>query len=96
MKDKKKEELNGLRASVEDVQNILQELVPVKIQLGKNLDSYYSNKYIPITGLRAVPIEESSELLSGNIGKTPEKDNTEINSDIKESESSYSVEVETT
>ena len=57
---------------------------------------YYSNEYIPITGLRAVPIEESSELLSGNIGETPEKDNTEINSDIKESESSYSVEVETT
>lgn len=43
----------------------------------------------------AVPIEESSELLSGNIGETPEMDNTEINSETKESESSYSVEVET-
>lgn len=31
---------------------------------------------------------------SGNIGETPEMDNTEINSEIKESESSYSVEVE--
>ena len=30
----------------------------------------------------------------GNIGKTPEMDNTEINSETKESESSYSVEVE--
>lgn len=48
-----------------------------------------------ITGFEAVPIEESSELLSGNIGETPEMDNTEINSEIKESESSYSVEVET-
>lgn len=56
---------------------------------------YYSNNYIQITGLGAVPIEESSELLSGNIGETPEMDNTEINSEIKESESSYSVEVET-
>ena len=34
-------------------------------------------------------------LLLGNIGETPEMDNTEINSEIKESESSYSVEVET-
>ena len=39
--------------------------------------------------------EESCRGLSGNIGETPEMDNTEINSEIKESESSYSVEVET-
>jgi len=39
-------------------------------------------------------IKEFTESLSGNIGKTPEMDNTEINSEIKESESSYSVEVE--
>lgn len=57
---------------------------------------YYTNEFIPITGYEAVPIEESSELLSGNIGETPEMDNTEINSETKESESSYSVEVETT
>lgn len=55
---------------------------------------YYTNKYIPITGFEAVPIEESSELRSGNIGETPEMDNTEINSEIKESESSYSVDSE--
>lgn len=56
---------------------------------------YYSDNYIPITGLRAVPIEESSELLSGNIGGASEMGNTEINSEIKESESSYSVDSET-
>lgn len=56
---------------------------------------YYTNEFIPITGYEAVPIEESSELLSGNIGETPEMDNTEINSETKESESSYSVEIET-
>lgn len=56
---------------------------------------FMSSEYIPYKET-AVPIEESSELLSGNIGGTPEMDNTEINSETKESESSYSVEVETT
>ena len=45
---------------------------------------YYSNKYIPVS-VEAVPIEKSSELLSGNIGKSPEMDNTEISTEIKES-----------
>lgn len=40
-------------------------------------------------------VEEFTELLSGNIGENPEKDNTEINSELKESESSYSIESET-
>lgn len=45
-----------------------------------------------ITGLEAVPIEESSESLSGNIGESPTlKDNTEISSEIKEFEPSYSI-----
>lgn len=52
---------------------------------------YISNTYYSID---AVQKEESSELLSGNIGRTPEMDNTEINSETKESESSYSVESE--
>ena len=51
-------------------------------------------EFIPITGYEAVPIEESSELLSGNIGETPEMDNPEINLESKESESSYSVDLE--
>ena len=55
---------------------------------------YYSNEYIPVS-VEAVPIEKSSELLSGNIGKSPKEDNTEINSETKESESSYSVDSET-
>ena len=43
----------------------------------------------------AVPIEKSSELLSGNIGGKTPVENTEINSEIaKGSESSYSVESE--
>lgn len=40
-------------------------------------------------------VKEFTELSSGNIGETPETDNTEINLEIKESGSSYSVEVET-
>ena len=43
----------------------------------------------------AVLVEESLELLSGNIGESPKKENPEINSETKESESSYSVEGET-
>ena len=56
---------------------------------------YYSNEYIPVSIDTAVLIEESSELLSGNIGENPKKENPEINSEIKESESLYSVEGET-
>ena len=54
---------------------------------------YFSNTFIPID--RAVPFEESKELLSGNIGETPEMDNTEISSESKKSEPSYSVGNET-
>lgn len=43
----------------------------------------------------SAPYIRKSISKSGNIGETPEMDNTEINSEIKESESSYSVEVET-
>lgn len=43
----------------------------------------------------SAPYIRKSMSKSGNIGKPPEMDNTEINSEIKESESSYSVEVET-
>ena len=39
-------------------------------------------------------VKEFTELQSGNIGETPEMDNTEINSETKESESSYSVDSE--
>ena len=39
-------------------------------------------------------VQEWAELQSGNIGEIPEKENPEINSEIKESESSYSVESE--
>lgn len=55
---------------------------------------YYTNEYYPITGFEAVPIEKSSELLSGNIGESPEKDNTEISIETKESMPSYSVDSE--
>lgn len=55
---------------------------------------YYSNEYIPITGYEAVPIEKSLELSSGNIGESPKTDDTEINIEIKESISSYSIDGE--
>lgn len=74
--------------------------------ISKHLDATKEHPYIPLSGYKiylsntyypfnAVQEEESPELLSGNIGKTPEMDNTEINSETKESESSYSVESET-
>lgn len=53
----------------------------------KKLKFYYSDNYIDVT-YAAVPIEKSMELLSGNIGETPEMDNTEINIETKESISS--------
>ena len=57
-----------------------------------NIKIYFSKDYIEYT---AVPIEKSSELLSGNIGGKTQVENTEINSEIaKGSESSYSVESE--
>lgn len=59
-----------------------------------NFKFYYSNEYIPINIDKAVPIEKSLELSSGNIGETPEMGNSEINSEIKNSESSYSVDIE--
>jgi group I intron endonuclease len=61
-----------------------------------NYKFYYSDKYIPVVYEQtAVPLEESSELLSGNIGKSPETENPEINSKItKGFESSYSAESE--
>lgn len=60
-----------------------------------NYKFYFTDEYIPVN-YTAVPIEKSSELLSGNIGESPQMvDNTEINSEIaKGSESSYSIESE--
>lgn len=59
-----------------------------------NYKFYFTDDYIPVN-YPAVPIEKSLELQSGNIGESPIKDNTEINSEIaKGSESSYSVEGE--
>lgn len=56
---------------------------------------YMSNEYIPIKMNEAVLVEESPELLSGNIGeKTVEAEDTEINTEIKNSVSSYSIEDE--
>lgn len=60
--------------------------------LNPNVKIYFSNIFIEHKS--AVPLEESKELLSGNIGKGPIVDNTEINSENKESESLYSVENE--
>ena len=57
------------------------------------LNFFTSQDFIPFKET-AVPIEKSSELLSGNIGETPEMDNTEINIETKESISSYSVDNE--
>lgn len=56
---------------------------------------YYSDIYFPINENTAVQVEESLELQLGNIGESPEMDNTEINLETKESKSSYSVEGET-
>lgn len=53
---------------------------------------YYTNEYIPISEFKAVPIEKSLELSSGNIGESPtDEDNIEISTETKESVPSYSV-----
>lgn len=55
---------------------------------------YLVNEYIPLEMI-AVPIEESSELLSGKIGESPlVKDNAEVNIESKDSISPYSIESE--
>ena len=58
-----------------------------------DLKLYFTKTFIKITN--AVPLEESKELLSGNIGEISGKENPEISSEIKKSEPSYSVECET-
>lgn len=50
-----------------------------------NLKFYYSNDFIPVNINEAVPIEKSSELLSGNIGEVLKMDNTEISIDSNKS-----------
>lgn len=57
--------------------------------LNNNIIIYFSDIFEPIS--KAVHAEESYELLLGNIGEGPEKDNTEINLESKKSKSSYSV-----
>ena len=52
---------------------------------------YYTYNFIP----HAVLTKELEELLSGNIGENPKKENPEINLESKESKSSYSVGDET-
>lgn len=65
---------------------------PYILKNGKKF--YYLQNYIPYTENRAVLIEQSSELLSGNIGELT-NGNPEITSEItKGSEASYSVESE--
>lgn len=60
-----------------------------------NVLFYYTDEYIPIEEYKAVPIEKSSELLSGNIGESPTiEDNTEISTETKESVPSYSIDSE--
>lgn len=55
---------------------------------------YFSDTYIPVN-YDAVPIEESSELLSSKIGESPIEGNTEVIEEIKESSTPYSIENET-
>lgn len=55
-----------------------------------NYKIYYTNQFIE----NAVLTKELEELLSGNIGETPEMDNPEITLETKESKASYSIEIE--
>lgn len=100
-------EIEGERTYFRTIQGLLDHIkCSSKTTISSHLDATINNPYIPKnTNIKiyfsknyieyeAVPIEESTELLSGNIGKNLEIDNTEINSETKESESSYSVEVE--
>lgn len=99
-------EVNGEKKYFKTIQNLLNCIkCSSKSTINSHQDATKDNPYIPKnTNIKiyfskdfieyAVPIEESSELLSGNIGETPEKDNPEINLESKESESSYSVDSE--
>ena len=49
---------------------------------------------VSLNGGEAVPIEESLEELSGNIGESPEQENPEIIEETKGSSASYSIENE--
>lgn len=84
MNVKKKLELSGLKTNAREL--LSSQLVDLNV---------YKQFTLRIHKNGSRSVEEFTELLSGNIGETPEMDNTEINSETKESESSYSVEVET-
>ena len=66
---------------------------PYILKDNPNISIYFSNKYIEID-CAAVPIEESLEELSGNIGESPEQENPEIIEETKGSSASYSIENE--
>lgn len=67
--------------------------IPVEYLITPNLllEVYFVSDFIE----HAVLPKELAELLSGNIGEMPEKENPEINLESNESKSSYSVEGET-
>jgi hypothetical protein len=54
---------------------------------------YCKTGHIPVN-YDAVPIEESSELSSSKIGRSPIEGNTEVIEEIKESSTPYSIENE--
>lgn len=99
-------EINGDRKYFKTIQGLLDYIkCSCKSTINAHQDATIDNPYIPKnTDIKiyfskdfikyAVPIEESSELSSGNIGEKPEMENPEINSETKESESSYSVDNE--
>lgn len=66
--------------------NYLYNDCTIYLQRKFNLFNFFKN------GSRS--LKEFNELLQGKIGKTPLQDNTEINLEIKESKSLYSVESE--
>lgn len=100
-------EINGERVYFRTIQGLLDYIkCSSKSTISAHLDATIDNPYIPKnTNIKVYfskdyieysrSTEESLELLSGNIGEKPKLENPEINSETKESESSYSVEVET-
>lgn len=84
---------NVVQCSPETLRNHTDATINNPYQIIKS-GLYYcvSDKYIPLEDT-AVPIEESLELLQTNIGELCDE-NTEISSETKASEPSYSVEIE--
>ena len=82
---------------IEKIDTDIQDKSQIRFISSSYLDNVYLDRKFKLyeffkNGSRSV--KEFAELQLDNIGESPKKDNTEINSETKESESSYSIDLE--